>query len=369
MKIFYLANTIYNSAGMERVLITKANLLASEYGYDVVIVTNHQKGRPTFFPLDPSVRHIDLDVNTHLPWTMPLYMRRLEALIEKEKPDIVDSLCFRELTYMPRLKGDCIKMAEFHFSHETYKIKGQFIKLRRYEKAVGKLDCFVTLTKEDKAAWAPYCKHLEQIYNPTAYTPGELAPLENKRCISGGRFEKQKNYGEMIRVWKIVHQKHPDWILDLYGNGDGKRKIRAMVKREGLQDSVFIHPATKDIKSRMMESSIYLMTSLYEGFPMVLVETAAIGLPCVAMSCPCGPGEFIEDGVSGFTVPPADTAGMAEKLSRLMDDKALRQSMGREINRKAGDYTPEIIMPQWDSLFKRLVSEKGIPGKGNGHSG
>ena len=107
MKLFSLANTIYSPAGMERVLITKANLLASRYGHEVTIVTNHQKGRPTFFPVDPKVRLVDLDVNTHLPWNMPRYLRRLEALIRAEQPDIVDSLCIDELPSLMKLKGLC----------------------------------------------------------------------------------------------------------------------------------------------------------------------------------------------------------------------------------------------------------------------
>ena len=119
MKIFYLANTIYNSAGLERVLIMKANLLATKYGYDVVIVTNHQKGRPTFFPLDPHVRHIDLGVNIHMPWNMGRYMRALKALIKEEKPDIVNSLVFREFTHLHELKGLVpVIMAELHFAKE-----------------------------------------------------------------------------------------------------------------------------------------------------------------------------------------------------------------------------------------------------------
>lgn len=358
MKIFYLANTIYNSAGMERVLITKANLLATQYGYDVVIVTNHQKGRPTFFPLDPKVRHIDLNVNTHLPWTMPRYMRRLKKLIETERPDIVNSLCFRELTYLHQLKGLCrTVMAEFHFSHDTYLIKGQIRKLRAYEKAVADLDCFVVLTREDRKVWEPFCSKLEQIYNPTEYTPGELAPLEARRCISGGRFEKQKNYDDMVRVWKIVHAAHPDWTLDLYGNGKKKARTEAMIRREGLEGSIVVHPATPRIKEEMLASSIYLMTSLYEGFPMVLVETAAIGLPCVCMSCPCGPAEFIEDGVNGMLARPGDIETMARKVCTLIEHPELRRSMGREINKKAGDFTPDRILPQWDRLFRRLTAE------------
>lgn len=359
MKLFYLADTIYSPAGMERVLITKANLLATQFGYDVTIVTCHQKGRPTFFPLDPQVKHIDLNVNTHLPWTMPRYMRRLKALVESERPDIVDSLCSKELTRLHTLKGLCkAVMAEFHFSHDTFLVKGRKRRLRTFEKAVGKLDCFVVLTREDKQAWAPYCKRLEQIYNPEDFTPGALAPLEAKRCISGGRFERQKNYDDMVRVWKKVHARHPDWTLDLYGNGKRKARTEALIRREGLEGAIVVHPATPRIKEEMMASSAYLMTSLYEGFPLVLVETAALGLPCVCMRCPCGPAEFIEDGVSGMLADQGDVDGMADKICTLIEQPELRRRMGREIYKKAGDFTPDRILPQWDRLFKRLTASE-----------
>ena len=357
MKLFYLANTIYSPAGMERVLITKANLLATRYGYEVVIVTNHQKGRPPFFPVDPAVRLIDLDVNTHLPWNMPRYVHRLEALVRSERPDIINSLCISELPYILKLKGlGSVIMAEFHFSHDMFRIKGRLRKLHACEKAVGGLDCFVVLTQEDKEAWAPFCSKLEQIYNPADIIPGELAPLEAKRCISGGRFEKQKNYDDMVRVWKKVHARHPDWRLDLYGNGKKKARTEALIRKEGLEGSVFVHPATPQFKEEMMASSLYLMTSLYEGFPMVLVETSAIGLPCVCMSCPCGPAEFIEDGVNGMLAAPGDIDGMADKVCTLIERPELRRDMGRAISRKAVEFTTERILGQWDRLFRRLTT-------------
>ena len=356
MKLFYLANTIYNSGGIERALFYKANMLATRFGYDVVIVTNHQKGRSTFFQLDPSVRHIDLDVNTNFPWNMGRYMRRLKALIQAEKPDIVDSFCYQELTRLHELKGLCkVVMAEFHFSHETYRIKGQTRKLRAYEKAVGALDCFVVLTKEDRKAWEPYCKHLEQIYNPAVYPTTTLAQLEERRCISAGRLEKQKNYPEMIRAWKKVHLRHPDWELDLYGNGRQKSQIQRLIQQEGLEDVIHIHPATPAIREEMMRSSMYLMTSLYEGFPVVLAETASMGLPCVCTKCPCGPAEFIEDGVDGMLADQGDIDTLAEKICMLIEDPERRKEMGRKFAQKTNNLTPDIILQQWDQLFRRLV--------------
>jgi len=359
MKLLYLIDTLYNSSGMERVVTTKANHLAREYGYDVTIVTSHQMGRTPFFPLDELVRHIDLHVNTHMPCAMPRYMKKLQRLLDREKPDICISTCGKEVMLMDQLRMEGIKMAEFHFSHDTYAIKGQLRKLHRLEHAVGKLDCFVALTQEDKAVWSRYCSRLEQIYNPTSFpTNGPTAALEAKRCISAGRFERQKNYQDMIKVWELVHQRHPDWKLELFGDGKKKPLIRQMICRLGLQDSIIIHPATKRLKEEMLSSSAYLMTSLFEGFPMVLVETAALGLPTVSYRCPCGPGEFIQDGVNGFTTQPADIQGMADKICRLIEDEPLRKSMGERIRAKSQDFTEEKIMPQWDALFRRLYQEK-----------
>lgn len=359
MKIFYLANAIYNSAGLERVLILKANLLATKYGYEVVIVTNHQKGRPTFFPLDPHVRHVDLGVNIHMPWNRGRYIRALKALIREEKPDIVNSLVFQEFTHLHKLRGLCpVIMAELHFAHDSYLVKGKRIRLRRYEKEVAVLDCFVVLTREDREAWSPYCPHLEQIYNPLTFTSSEQAPLQAKRAISAGRFDKQKNYASMVHVWKKVHERHPDWILDLYGNGRKKGKIMRLIRQEGLEEVIRVHPAICDVKSEMLGSSMYLMTSLYEGFPMVLLETAAVGLPCVCMRCPCGPSEFIEDGISGMLADQGDIGTMADKICTLIENPGLRQRMGRAVNAKTADYTQDKILDQWDRLFKRLVASK-----------
>jgi glycosyltransferase involved in cell wall biosynthesis len=108
----------------------------------------------------------------------------------------------------------------------------------------------------------------------------------------------------------------------------------------------------------MLASSMYLMTSLYEGFPMVLVETAAIGLPCVCTTCPCGPAEFIRDGVDGMLAAPGDIDGMADKICTLIEQPELRRSMGREINKKAADFTPDRILDQWDRLFRRLATSE-----------
>ena len=105
----------------------------------------------------------------------------------------------------------------------------------------------------------------------------------------------------------------------------------------------------------MLRSSGMVMSSLYEGFPLVMIEAASVGLPFISYRCPCGPGEFIEDGLDGFTVPVGDVDALAARISEFIDSAALRRTMSAHIKQKSADFTAERIMPQWDALFKSLV--------------
>ncbi len=361
MRIFYLIDTLYKSGGMERILTCKANSLCRDYGYEVSIVTNHQKGRPVFFPLDSGVEHIDLNVNYRLPFMMPLYVRKLRALIEERKPDVVISTCGKELPIMEKLPGDCIHMAEFHFCRAMYAIKGQKRRLAPMDRAVGKLDCFVALTREDAALWSGKCKRVEQIYNPSFMDESlPQATLESKRCISAGRFEKQKNFRDLVLAWEKVHARFPDWQLDIYGDGRHKAEIEALVSARGLTGSVSLHPASRKIGEEILKSAVFVMSSIYEGFPLVMIEAASLGVPFVSYRCPCGPGEFISDGKEGYTAEPGNVDELAGSICRCIEDPALLKEMGRNIRTKADDFTVDKIMKQWDALLRDLLKQHKV---------
>lgn len=359
MKILYLIDTLYNSGGMERVLSEKANYLVAHYGYEILIATTHQKGRKEFFPLDARIKREDLGVNTHLPFTMPCYLKRLKGLLQKERPDILISLCSKELKHFDKIDFEGIKLAEFHFSYESLRIRGKNRELKNLQKAVAGLDAFVTLTQEDQIQWVPYAPHIYQIYNPSTYD-GETqsAALEKPICISGGRFEKQKNYADMVKAWAYVHQKHPDWQLSLYGNGRKKKEIATLVKELGLESAIQLHPATSQIKDKMLDSSLYLMTSLYEGLPLTLIESCSLGLPAISYNCPCGPSEIIENGQSGYLIPQGDIEGLAEKICQLIENEKLRKEMGKKAKEKAAQFGKARIMEQWHQLFEQLYKTK-----------
>ncbi len=354
MTIVYCIDTIYRSGGMERVLTEKANYLADEYGYEVYVVTCHQKGRPAFFTLSPKVHHIDLDVNIRLPFLGILYKKRLCALLNKVRADVCISLGGVEMPLVASMDAPCPKISEFHFSYDSYAIRGKSSRLPRYIRSASKMDRFVVLTKEDEARWKEHLDNVVQIYNPSTFPVGKGIALQNKRCISGGRLSPQKNYMEMLQVWAEVSRDFPEWKLDIFGTGPQREAILAKIESLGLDESVEVHSPTPDIKSEMESSSIYIMTSAYEGFPMALIEAASVGLPAVAYACPTGPSEAISNGKTGFVAAPEDRNAMVSALKALMSDESLRSEMGRNALDWSGQFTKETIMSQWAALFSSL---------------
>ena len=350
----YLIDTLYNSGGMEKCLTQKANILAGEYGYEVVIVTCHQKGRPLFYSLSRCVRHIDLDVNIHFPFAIWLYLKRLREIIRCELPDVVISLCGKELFVLDRLGDKSRKVAEFHFSYRSLQLRGKFLKLWMMRSAVRKLDRFVVLTAQDRKLWSRITGNVEQIYNFSPDSPDHPARLERKCCLCVGRMQKQKNHRDLIRAWRIVSSRHPDWELDLYGCGVLEGMTRHLVRRYSLSESVKIHKPVKDLDPVIDSSSIFVLTSRYEGFPMVLLEASTAGVPIVSYDCPCGPSEIIDDGRTGFIVAPGDREALADKICELIENEQMRRAFGKAAYARSRIFDRDDVMRRWDGLFRLL---------------
>ena len=106
------------------------------------------------------------------------------------------------------------------------------------------------------------------------------------------------------------------------------------------------------------DSSIYVMTSHFEGLPMVLLEAQATGLPIVSYACPSGPRDIVTDGKDGYLITPYDQDAFKERLIQLMENASLRQAMGQEAVQSAERFTTEAVMRQWETLFQSLVNGK-----------
>ena len=384
MKIAYCIKSLHVAGGMERVITAKANYLV-EQGHEVAIITTETMGRKPFFPLHPSIQQIDLGVNYDCIDTssrlkkysaLYRYKRRHKQLLaqclRELRPDVVISTGYQDFSFLPSIKDGSIKITESHGSWgktvSAYRFPAtnylrRFLSWwaeRSFARTSARYTRTVLLTHEDAVLWGDRLKRVEVIYNIMPITSERVAPLQAKRCIAVARFAHEKDLRDTLDIWAMVSKKHPDWRLDIYGEGYLHDQLMHQLRELHLEDSCALHTPTNTITEEYLSSSVLLMTSQTEGLPMVLLEAQELGLPSVCYAFLCGARDVIEEAseAPGFVVPYGDKAAFAECLERLMADEELRLQMGRAAKANAQRFAPEVILPQWDRLFRSLVSSK-----------
>ena len=216
-----------------------------------------------------------------------------------------------------------------------------------------KCDFFVTLTENDKKQWKRI-NNIIVIPNPTCLKPVSSSSLKSKKVISIGRLDPQKGFDMLISAWQIVSKNHKDWCLDIYGDGSLRNELERQIINLGLS-TCKIHSATNDIYNKYLESSIYVMSSVYEGFGLVLTEAMSFGIPCISFDCPFGPSDIISNNKDGILVEPNNINKLAEAICFLIENEDKRIEFGNEAKINVQRFSAENIMPQWDKLFRSLV--------------
>ncbi|UKK68374.1 glycosyltransferase family 4 protein [Prevotella communis] len=374
MKITYIYTALVTRGGADRVITNKANWLA-EHGYDVMIVTDTQLGREPIYPLSPKVVLHDLAIDFSLEYghSLPVrawwyfklmrqYRKKLTEVLMKRQSDVVITTLGRDLDFLTKIKDGSVKIGESHIARQfsrnfhLMEQKGGLHKMiaqrwrKKQEKDVSKLDALVLLTREDANSWKGVTNTFV-IPNPTPFYPEESSTCESHKAICVGRLNEQKGYVYLIDAWTIVSKRHPDWILNAYGSGEIKEQLQMRIDEKGVSNSLILNEPTSDIIGKYLESSIYIMSSRFEGFPMVLLEAMSCGLPCVSFDCPNGAKDIIEDGRNGFLVEYLNVNALAESICKLIEDESLRKKLGQTAKEDVMMYLPDSIMKLWIDLF------------------
>lgn len=379
MKLLYCIRATYNPGGMERVLFNKVNYVVEKLNWEVVIVTTDQKGLPSFYSFPEKVRAIDLGINyaddngNGIIKKVTGYLRRrrkhkqiLTELLIKEKADIVVSLYPSESSFIPDIKDGSKKVLEIHyckFFRLQYGRKGLLGAIDRWrtwqdERIVRRFDKFVVLTNEDREYWGKL-PNIEVIPNAAMFVADRYSDVSNKRVIAVGRLDYQKGFDRLIQAWEIVYKsgKYNDWRLDIFGQGEWKEMLQGMIDERELNGSAFINKPTKNIGKEYAESAMLVMSSNYEGFPMVMIEAMACGLPVVAFDFKCGPKDIISDGENGLIIRNGDIKALAEGMMRLMEDTENRKRMSLNARKIVDTYSEKAVMDKWIGLFNNLTAK------------
>lgn len=379
MKIIYCTHSTCNPGGMERVLYNKVKYLLEQMHLDVTVVTTDQHDRPPFYPFPENVRMIDLGINyseDNIKGAFGKicgYLRKrrkhrklLEELLKKEKADIVVSLYPSESSFIPDIKDGSKKVLEIHyckFFRLQYGRKGLLGAIDRWrtwqdERIVRRFDKFVVLTNEDRGYWGEL-QNICVIPNAAMFVADRYSDVSNKRVIAVGRLDYQKGFDRLIQAWEIVYKsgKYNDWRLDIFGQGEWKEMLQGMIDERELNGSAFINKPTKNIGKEYAESAMLVMSSNYEGFPMVMIEAMACGLPVVAFDFKCGPKDIISDGENGLIIRNGDIKALAEGMMRLMEDTENRKRMSLNARRIVNTYSEKAVMDKWIGLFNNLAAK------------
>lgn len=378
MHILYIYAEISIKGGTDKVLVEKANYLVN-HGYEVTIVTESQMGRPLSFELDSKVKHIDIALDFNKQYIQGIfkrlytysslmckYKKLLKKVIQKQHPDIVITTMGRSLSLLSKIGFDGVKIGEAHTTkmhlrslHLMEQRGGIFKLLAIYMRwsmcrNVSKLDALVLLTKTDADDWKGKTKTYV-IPNPIPFYPTESALLEKKQVIMVGRYNDAKGYDYLIPAWEIVHHRHPDWILQVYGSGELYDDVVNWIKEHKIEDSIVLNEPIDDIKSKYLESSICVLSSIYEGFSLVILESMACGVPVVSFDCPYGPRNIIKDGEDGLLIDFLNIDALAEGLCCLIEDSNKRKIMGINARKNVLRFSKETVMRQWEGLFRELT--------------
>ncbi|WP_341214644.1 glycosyltransferase [uncultured Wocania sp.] len=295
IKLLYITNQISGSGGLERVLSIKASYLADKLNYEVHIVTLNQGNKSLFYKFSDSLIYHNINALGNPINYFLKYKNGLKKIVDFVKPDII-SVCDDGLKgfFVPWfIKKPCPMVYERHVS-KNIEIKSdttsffQSIKLKfifaLMNLGAKRYNRFIVLTKGNLKEWN--LNNLEVISNPLSFYPNKISSLENKTVIAVGKHCHQKGYDRLLKSWEILSEKYPDWKLEVYGSIDKREGLHNLAKELKVDKSVTFFPPEKNIGEKYKSASIYVMSSRYEGFGMVLIEAMAYGVPCVSFDCP-----------------------------------------------------------------------------------
>lgn len=364
MKLLYITNGINGAGGLERVLSIKASYLADHYGYDVTILCLNDGYQNPFYIFSAKIKMVSISVGGNPFEYITDYVKGIRSIIKAVRPDVI-SVCDDGLKgfFIPTVLGSKIPIVyerhvskEIEINEDFSFIKKSLIQLkwRLMEQLASQFKAFVVLTNGNQNEWGSL-KNIVVIPNPLSFYPPESSTLKNKKVIAVGKQSYQKGYDRLLTSWRAVHGLHPDWHLEIYGTIVPEFKLQEQADAFGLAATVHFYPPEKDIQSKYLDASLYVMSSRFEGFGMVLIEAMACGVPCVSFDCNYGPSDIIVNHVDGLVVQNGDCDALANGITTLLNDATLRRSMGANAKLNVQRFQPETIVQLWVDLFSSLV--------------
>ncbi len=359
MRLLYITNGITGVGGLERVLLIKASYMVEHLGYEVDFLTLNESGKKPFYKFHPKINFHSIEVKGNPLLYIRSYLSGIQKHITSINPDRI-IVCDDGLKafFLPVIFRKQKILYERHVSNKImFQNSSSFVKKISAKFQLFLMNClskrfeyFIVLNEGNRKEWK-YQDNIKVIGNPISFFPDNPAGLISHKAIAVGKQSYQKNYERMIVLWAEAIKDFPNWELHIYGKEDEKLKLRSLIKDLKMSDNVYLHAPVSDIKEKYLESSIFLMTSRFEGMPMVMLEAMACGLPLLSFDSPHGPRELIENGFNGFLIPYNDDEKWIEKAKYIISNQENRNVIGDNSRKLSMEYNIPKLMEKWKRIL------------------
>jgi GalNAc-alpha-(1->4)-GalNAc-alpha-(1->3)-diNAcBac-PP-undecaprenol alpha-1,4-N-acetyl-D-galactosaminyltransferase len=373
MRLTFVVHVIEPESGAERILSNMANYWVKK-GWEVTIVNFRNEKGPTFYHFDPRITHRPIQFFNDSSNDSSSFFQRLKEVINRHltlrrvikesKPDCLIAfdpyqnsrtivsifglripLIILENTGPTALKGKrwaLMRRWLYPFASSLVVLTPQA--LAYYHKAVRKIACIIPCV----------IKFPEQ--DQITANQDDLTN-KGKLLLAMGRLHKQKGFDLLLMAFQNVAHKYPDWNLVIWGEGELRSSLEEQRDQLGLHDRVQLPGVTEQPFKEMKKADLFVLSSRYEGFGLVIAEAMACGLPALSFDCPDGPSSIIRDGVDGVLVPHEDVPALSREMERLMGDELERKRLAERTLEIKERFSVEKIMGLWEELVYKLTGK------------
>lgn len=358
--IIFFTVDITTVGGIERVTLNLANELVAE-GWNVRIVSSFKTNDSPVFPFDSKIQFDFLSEKKYIG--TPGSFNRLRIIIKNVRlvkhyfRAVQNSIIIAQsfpmaflLSWSNVFKYNIVFAAE-HVCYSYYTKLIRAIRILIYKK----FHRVIVLTDSDKAYFDSHKLKCAKIPNGVQLNNNSIKLKKKRNIVSAvGRLTRQKNFSVLISVFSKIHRSYPDWILNIWGDGEEYDYLQSCIDVLQLNDCVFLKGMTNDVYKALDDSSIFVCSSIYEGFAIVLVEAMSCANACVSFDCPFGPAEIISDGKDGLLVKNQDQDQLQEKIETLIRDRSLRENLIKNALVSCRRFDRKAVVRQWLSLFSEF---------------
>jgi len=356
--IVFICSRLDLPGGTERAIVNTANLLASK-NHSVILLVIHGNGS-SFFPVDPLVKIETADLhfgNTKKgnPLLRKLWLRRdvqkLKKAILTLQPSIVIGTDYVMSIAAQLAVGNSLAVFAWEHHHYNWLAKSRFWRvLQRH--VYPRLTAVIALNNTEAGLYKKRGNNTVVI--PNFVEQQTRAALSEKVLLTIGWLNKRKGVDLIPAIAEIIFAKHTDWRWKIIGEGEEASTLQEAIKKKNLEANVSVYPPSQhDLGETYLSSSVYVMTSRFECFPMVLLEAMSYGVPAVSFDCPTGPADIIRNGTDGILTETENVQEMAAALIGLMEDNKRLQQLGANANEGILRFAPDLIYESWLRLIKQ----------------